>query len=54
MSAEQLARRVLSKQARISSNDIRRGNLSENDLDNLVTVSKDILENSAFIDDTAL
>ncbi len=52
MSAEQLARRVLSEQARISSNDIRRGNLSENDLDNLVTVSKDILEIPLFIDDT--
>ena len=44
MSSEQLARRILSEQARISSNDIRRGNLSENDLDNLVSVSKDILE----------
>ena len=51
MSSEQLARRILSEQARISSNDIRRGNLSENDLDNLVSVSKDILE-FPFIDDT--
>ena len=52
MSSEQLARRILSEQARISSNDIRRGNLSENDLDNLVSVSKDILEIPLFIDDT--
>ena len=52
MSAEQLARRILSEQARISSNDIRRGNLSENDLDNLVSVSKEILEIPLFIDDT--
>ena len=52
MSSEQLARRILSEQARISSNDIRRGNLSENDLDNLVSVSKEILEIPLFIDDT--
>ena len=53
MSSEQLARRILSEQARISSNDIRRGNLSENDLDNLVTVSKEVLEIPLYIDDTA-
>ena len=52
MSSEQLARRILSEQARISSNDIRRGNLSSNDLDNLVTVSKDVLEIPLYIDDT--
>ncbi len=52
MSSEQLARRILSEQARISSNDIRRGNLSENDLDNLVSVSKDILNIPLYIDDT--
>ena len=52
MSAEQLARRILSEQARISSNDIRRGNLSEHELDSLVSVSKDILEIPLFIDDT--
>ena len=52
MSSEQLARRILSEQARISSNDIRRGNLSENDLDNLVEVSKNVLEIPLFIDDT--
>ncbi len=52
MSAEQLATRILSEQAKISSSDIRKGNLSENDLDNLVSVSKDILEIPLFIDDT--
>ena len=52
MSAEQLATRILSEQAKISSNDIRRGNLSESDLDNLVEVSKSILEIPLFIDDT--
>ena len=52
MSSEQLATRILSEQAKISSNDIRRGNLSENDLDNLVSVSKNILEIPLFIDDT--
>ena len=38
MASEQLATRILSEQSRISSNDIRRGNLSEHDLDNLVSV----------------
>ena len=52
MSSEQLARRILSEQAKISSNDIRKGNLTENDLDNLVSVSKNILEIPLFIDDT--
>ena len=52
MSSEQLARRILSEQARISSNDIRKGNLSENDLDSLVSTSKDIIEIPLFIDDT--
>ena len=52
MSSEQLATRILSEQAKISSNDIRRGNLSENDLDNLVSVSKNVLEIPLFIDDT--
>ena len=52
MSSEQLARRILSEEARISSNDMRKGDLSENDLDNLVSVSKKILEIPLFIDDT--
>ncbi len=52
MASEQLATRVLSEQAKISSNDIRRGNLSETDLDNLVSVSKDIIQIPLFIDDT--
>ncbi len=52
MSSEQLARRILSEQAKVSSNDIRKGNLSENDLDNLVAVSKNIIEIPLYIDDT--
>lgn len=52
MSAEQLATRIISEQAKISSNDIRKGNLSEGDLDNLVNVSKSILEIPLFIDET--
>ena len=43
LSSEQLARRILSEEARISSNDMRKGDLSENDLDNLVSVSNKIL-----------
>ena len=52
MSSEQLATRILSEQAKISSNEIRKGNLSENDVDTLVNVSKNILEIPLFIDDT--
>ena len=52
MSSEQLATRILSEQAKISSNEIRKGNLSENDLDSLVGVSKKILEIPLFIDDS--
>ncbi len=52
MSSEQLATRILSEQAKISSNEIRKGNLSENDLDTLVDASKKILEIPLFIDDT--
>ncbi|SVB35442.1 uncharacterized protein METZ01_LOCUS188296, partial [marine metagenome] len=52
MASEQLATRILSEQAKISSIEIRKGNLSENDLDSLVNVSKKILEIPLFIDDT--
>ena len=52
MSSEQLATRILSEQSKISSNEIRKGNLSENDVDSLVNVSKKILEIPLFIDDT--
>ena len=52
MSSEQLATRILSEQSKISSNEIRKGNLSENDVDSLVNVSKKIIEIPLFIDDT--
>ena len=52
MSAEQLATRVLSEQAKISSNEMRKGNLSESDLDTLVSTSHKIVEMPLFIDDT--
>ena len=52
MSAEQLATRVLSEQAKISSNEMRKGNLSESDLDSLVSTSQKIVEMPLFIDDT--
>ena len=52
MSAEQLATRVLSEQAKISSNEMRKGNLSESDLDTLVSTSQKIIEMPLFIDDT--
>jgi len=52
MSSQQLATRILSEQSKISSNEIRKGNLSENDVDSLVNVSKKIIEIPLFIDDT--
>jgi replicative DNA helicase len=52
MSSEQLATRVLSEQAKISSNEIRKGNLSQSDLDALVATSQKIVEIPLFIDDT--
>ena len=52
MSAEQLATRVLSEQAKVSSNEMRKGNLSENDLDTIVSISQKIIELPLFIDDT--
>jgi replicative DNA helicase len=52
MSAEQLATRILSDEARISSSDIRRGNIHDSQYATLVETSQVISELPLFIDDT--
>ena len=52
MSAEQLATRLLAEQARISSEKIRRGEISSDDFSRLVTASQAIEQAPLYIDDT--
>ncbi len=52
MSAEQLATRILSDQARITSSDIRRGNIHDSQYATLVETAQMINELPIFIDDT--
>jgi replicative DNA helicase len=52
MSAEQLATRLLSEQARISGDRIRRGDIGQRDFDKFVAVSRDIAALPIQIDDT--
>ncbi len=52
MSAEQLATRILSEQAEISSGDIRRGNISEQQFAKLVQVSQEMSRSPLYIDQT--
>jgi replicative DNA helicase len=52
MSSEQLSTRILSEQARIKSNDIRRGKVSEEEIDRYIQVSRDIYDLPLFIDET--
>ena len=52
MSSEQLSTRILSEQARISSNDIRRGRISDEQFDQFLETSKNISELPLFIDET--
>lgn len=52
MSAEQLATRILSEQARVSSSDIRRGNIHESQFQKLVETSNLLSTVPLFIDDT--
>ena len=42
MSSEQLSTRIISEQARISSNDIRRGRISDDQFDKFLETSKNI------------
>jgi len=52
MSAEQLATRILAEQAEISSEKIRRGDISGGDFSRLVKASQRLAEIPLFIDDT--
>ncbi len=52
MSSEQLSTRIISEQARISSNDIRRGRISDDQFDKFLETSKDISELPLYIDET--
>ncbi len=52
MSSEQLSTRIISEQARISSNDIRQGRISDEQFDKFLETSKDIADLPLFIDET--
>jgi replicative DNA helicase len=52
MSSEQLSTRILSEQARIASNDIRRGRITDEQFDQFLETSKNIAELPLFIDET--
>jgi replicative DNA helicase len=52
MSAEQLATRLLSEEARISGDRIRRGDIGQKDFDKFVQVSREIASLPIQIDDT--
>ena len=52
MSSEQLSTRILAEQARIKSNDIRRGKISDEQFDKFIETSKNISELPLFIDET--
>ena len=52
MSSEQLSTRILSEQSRIRSNDIRRGKVSEKEMEQFIETSKDIYDLPLFIDET--
>jgi len=52
MSSEQLSTRILSEQSKIRSNDIRRGKVSENEFEQFIETSKNIVDLPLFIDET--
>ena len=52
MSSEQLSTRIISEQARISSNDIRRGRITNDQFDKFLETSKNIAELPLYIDET--
>ncbi len=52
MSSEQLSTRIISEQARISSNDIRRGRISDDQFDKFLETSKNISDLPLYIDET--
>ncbi len=52
MSSEQLSTRIIAEQSRITSNDIRRGKISEEQFDKFIETSKNIAELPLYIDET--
>jgi len=52
MSSEQLSTRILSEQSKIRSNDIRRGKVSEKEMEQFIETSKNIHDLPLFIDET--
>lgn len=52
MSADQLATRLLSEEARVSGDRIRRGEIQQRDFDRFVEVSRELARLPLFIDDT--
>ncbi len=52
MSSEQLSTRILAEQAKIRSNDIRRGRISDEQFDKFLETSKNISELPLYIDET--
>ena len=52
MSSEQLSTRILSEQARIQSNDIRRGKATEEQLNRYIETSRNIYDLPLYIDET--
>jgi replicative DNA helicase len=52
MSAEQLASRMMAIASEVSSNNLRSGQISENDFSKIVKASKDLADLQFFIDDT--
>jgi len=52
MSSEQLSTRILAEQARIRSNDIRRGRISDEQFEKFLETSKNISELPLYIDET--
>ena len=52
MSSEQLSTRILSEQSRFRSNDIRRGKVSEKEMEQFIQTSKNIAELPLYIDET--
>ena len=52
MSSEQLSTRILSEQARIKSDDIRRGKVTEDEINRYIETSRNIYDLPLFIDET--
>ena len=52
MSSEQLSTRILSEQAKIKSNDIRRGKVTEEEINRYIETSRNIYDLPLYIDET--